>query len=224
MPTTSPSFTAYLRRKADPLWREEQAHPFLTELGNGTLPLDKFRHYMRQDYVFLIEFCRVVALAAAKALDLDDMAWFAGLLHETLNTEMALHVGFCEDFGITKADLETTAPAPATVAYTSHMLAAARSGDALEAAMSILPCSWGYAEIGQLLAGKGMPVNQPLYARWIGTYASPDFAALADRLRSFVDRSVQGQPQARLDGLEAIFMESSHHEHRFWDSAYRMDA
>ena len=68
------------------VFEREQQHPFIVGLGDGTLPPEKFRYYMRQDYVFLIEFCRVIGLAAAKAEDLEDMGGFARLLDETLNS------------------------------------------------------------------------------------------------------------------------------------------
>ena len=84
-----------LRSRAAPIWEREQSHPFVTGIGDGSLSLDRFRYYMRQDYVFLIDFCRAISLGVAKASQISDMGWFATLIHETLNTEMALHVSFC---------------------------------------------------------------------------------------------------------------------------------
>ncbi|MBM3948553.1 MAG: thiaminase II [SAR202 cluster bacterium] len=217
------SFTQGLRQKAAPLWEQEQSHPFLLGLGDGTLPLDRFRYYMRQDYVFLVDFCRVVALAAAKAGRVEDMAWFARLLHETLNAEMAMHVSFCGDLGITEAELKSTAPSPTTVAYTGYLLRIAHSGDVCEAAVAILPCSWGYAEIGRMLTGRGLP-KQRLYRRWIEQYASPEFAALDDQLRAFIDRQAPSYPASRLRELEQVFLQCSRYEYLFWDAAYRMEA
>lgn len=216
-------FTEYLRKKADSLWKREQEHPFLAELSEGTLSLEAFRYYMRQDYVFLIEFCRVVAFTVAKAQDLGDMSWFAQLLDETLNTEMTLHVSFCEDFGISIDELQNTKSSPTTTQYTSYLLETASAGNALESAMAILPCSWGYAEIGQNCVRKGLPTNQPLYSKWIQMYASPEFHELAVRIRAFIDRLAPTQSEPQLDRLEEIFMESSRYEYNFWDAAYRME-
>ena len=121
-------FSEILRDRAATVWEQEHQHPFVVELGNGTLPLEKFQWYMKQDYLFLIDFSRVIALAVAKAETLEDMGWFAQLLHETLNTEMSLHVSFCEDFGITEDELLATRLSPTTLAYTGHMLSNAHSG------------------------------------------------------------------------------------------------
>ena len=66
-----------LRSRAAPIWESEQSHPFVTGIGDGTLPLDRFKYYMRQDYVFLIDFCRAISLAVAKSPGLEEMGWFA---------------------------------------------------------------------------------------------------------------------------------------------------
>jgi len=42
------------------------------------------------------------------------MSWFAGLLDETLNAEMALHREYCREFDISAEELEATVGAPAT--------------------------------------------------------------------------------------------------------------
>ena len=101
-----------MRARAASIWESEQSHPFVTGIGDGTLSLDRFKYYMCQDYVFLIDFCRAISLAVAKSPGLEEMGWFARLIHETLNTEMALHISFCADFGITEEELLSTEPSP----------------------------------------------------------------------------------------------------------------
>ena len=152
-------FSDILRDRASGIWEMEHRHPFVVELGDGTLPLEKFQWYMRQDYLFLIDFSRVIAMAVVKADSLEGMGWFARLLHETLNTEMALHVSFCQDFGISESELLATQLSPTTLAYTNHMLSNAHSGTIGEIAATLLPCSWGYAEIGQALEARGKPTD-----------------------------------------------------------------
>ena len=164
------------------------AHPFITGVGDGTLPLEKFKYYVVQDYVYLIDYSRVLALAAARALKLEDMSWFAGLLDETLNLEMSLHRGFCEEFGISAQELEAAEASPTTVAYTSFLLKTAHQGSFGELVASLLPCQWGYWEIGNHLLQQGLPKNAPLYAKWIEMYTSEEFADLANHIRGH-DRS-----------------------------------
>ena len=216
-------FSDELRRKAAPIWDKEHSHPFVTGIGDGSLSLDKFKYYMRQDYLFLVDFSRAIALAAAKARTLEDMGWFARLLHETLNTEMALHVSFCDDFGITEEELLATRTSPTTLAYTRFLLQTAFSQSAGVIASAILPCAWGYSETGKMLYDRGLPKGQPLLSRWIEMYNAPEFAELADWLRSFIDREADASGSRELELMESSFIRGSQYEYMFWDAAYRME-
>src|ERR1700693_2579967 len=120
--TTRSSFTQAIRVKAQPIWDRELKHPFVRGLSDGTLPIQRFRFYLAQDYVFLIEYCRVFALAAAKARDPETIGVFARLLDETLNTEMQLHRDYCARLHLAKAELEAATPQPVTHAYPRHLL------------------------------------------------------------------------------------------------------
>ena len=159
------SFAEDIEQKALPIRLAILAHPFITGVGDGTLPVEYFKHYVMQDYVYLIDYARVLALASARAPDLETMGWFAGLLDETLNTEMDLHRSYCAEFGITRQALEATRPAPTTIAYTSFLLKVAYQGSFPELVASLLPCQWGYWEVGAHLGALWEPGNLLLYSQ-----------------------------------------------------------
>ena len=217
------SFSEDLRSKVAPVWDREKAHPFVRGIGDGNLALERFAYYMRQDYIYLVEYCRVLALAVAKAASLEDMGWFARLLHETLNTEMELHREFCREIGVSQREMEQTRPSPTTVAYTSHLTSTAYSGGLGQLTASILPCQWGYSEIGQTLADVGAPPSQPHYSKWIEMYSSPEFSQLSDFLRGLLDRIAKDSGQEERRRMEQAFLVSSRFEYLFWDAAYRME-
>jgi thiaminase/transcriptional activator TenA len=213
-------FTAALLHETAPLWERVHAHPFVRGMGDHTLPPESFRFYMVQDYLFLVEFCRVLALGAAKAPDLETMGRFATLLQATLHTEMALHRGYAARCGITEAELEAAEPAAATHAYTRHLLHAALSGTIGELAAALLPCQWSYAEIGRLLDRTAPRPLHDLYGEWIAAYASPDFGALADWLRGLVDRLAADAGPAERERMARHFVDSTRYEYLFWDAAF----
>ncbi len=212
--------TERLHHAAAPIWQKTLHHPFVTELGNGTLPLEKFRFYMCQDYVFLIEYSRVLALATAKAPDVETMGRFANLLDATLNREMALHREFASQCGISAIALAHTQAAPTTHAYTRHLVSVAALGDLAEILTAMLPCQWGYCEIGQMLAKQGKPTAAPFYCQWIEMYDSPEFAALAAWVREVLDSFDDTVSEER---LREIFTTSARYEYLFWDMAYRQE-
>ena len=217
------SFAENIEMKTSPVRQAILAHPFITGVGDGTLPVEKFKHYVLQDYVYLIDYARVLALASARAPDLETMSWFAGLLDETLNTEMELHRSYCAEFGITRSELEGTQAAPTTIAYTSFLLKVAHQDSFGELVASLLPCQWGYWEIGEHLAKRGEPKQAPLYTKWIQMYSSTEFEELARNIRSLADRVAEEAAPAQLAGMEEAYLTSLRLEHRFWDMAYSLE-
>lgn len=215
--------TEQLQQQAAAVREQVFQHPFVTGIGEGTLPLAAFRYYMCQDYVFLIDYCRVLALAVAKAPDLETMGRFAALLHATLHTEMALHRDFAAQFGISLAELEATQAAPGTRSYTQHLLTTAYAGSLADVTAALLPCMWDYSDIGQRLAAQGLPAAQPLYGAWITMYATPDFAELTTWLRGLLDRLADQAAPADQARLSRIFLDSCRYEYLFWDMAYRQE-
>jgi thiaminase (transcriptional activator TenA) len=209
-------FSAQLRRAADPIWRAQHEHPFVRGVADGSLPIAGFERYVRQDYVFLVEYGRLLALGAARAPDLQTMRRFAGLTQAILGEEMELHRAFARELGIAEAELAAEEPAPVTRAYTDFLLRTAALGDFGELAAALLPCMWGYAEIGAALGREPAP-PEPRYAKWIATYAAPEFAELAAWCRALVDRLAAETGVAGRERMRRAFLVCSEHELAFWD-------
>ncbi|NQW17046.1 MAG: thiaminase II [Chloroflexi bacterium] len=202
--------------------RAHRDHPTVRGIGDGTLSLERFRYYMSQDYLFLIEYCRVVALATAKSPDLESMGQWAALLNETLNSEMELHRSFCEDFGISRDALEATRPSATTLAYTGFLLQTARDGTIAEIASAMLPCQWGYDQIGEELGRSGIAESGSLHRRWIDGYNAPEYRALTTWLRELTDGLAETASDDRREEMRQLFAEGVRHEHAFWQAAWDM--
>ena len=216
------SFAQELRDAASDIWEAQLSHPFVRGIGDGTLPEDRFRFYVRQDYLFLIDYGRLLALGAARAPRLEWMRRFSGLAHGVLESEMDLHRQFAARWGITIEQLETERAAPATAAYCDSLLRTASLGDFAELAAALLPCMWSYAEIGARLAAGGPPGHEG-YAEWIATYAGAEFQELAEWARELTDAAaadVAGPGRLR---MHTAFRTSTEHELAFWESAWRSD-
>jgi thiaminase/transcriptional activator TenA len=222
MPSDPPTTTiaAELRAAAADVWEAQHAHPFVRGVGDGTLDEARFRHYVRQDYRFLIDYGRMLALGAARAPRLAEMRRFAALAQSVLESEMTLHVGFAERWGIGLAELEAEPMAPATAAYTDFLLRTSALGDYAELVAALLPCMWGYAEIGERLARAGVPEHAG-YATWIATYADPEFQALAAWARELCDTAAADAGPGIRERMHAAFRTSSEHELAFWEAAWQ---
>ena len=212
------SFSAELREAAGPAWEAQVAHPFVRGIGDGTLPEEQFRFYVRQDYLFLIDYGRLLALAAARAPRLEWMRRFAALAQSVLETEMDLHRQFAARWGVTAEQLESERTAPATDAYCDFLLRTAALGDFAELAAALLPCMWSYAEIGQRLAAAGPPDHDG-YAEWIAMYAGDEFGELAAWSRELTDAAAEGVAGPGRERMHAAFRASLEHELAFFTAA-----
>ena len=215
-------FTEQLREAADPIWRSQLDHPFVRGIASGDLDPKRFEHWVRQDYLFLIEYCRLFGLAAARAPDLATLVAFADLLQATARTEMDLHRGLAAEIGVGAADLEREEMAPTTRAYTDFLVRTAATGDFAELCAALLPCMWGFSEIGVSLARSARP-DDPRYASWIDSYASEEFATLAGWCRDLVDGLAEEAAPPLRERMKAAFVTSSRYELAFWDMAWRLE-
>lgn len=212
------SVTQRLRTVSEPVWRSMLEHRFVLAIGEGSVDMQRFGFWVRQDYLFLIDYSRLFALAAARAPDHETMTAFARLCDKTLSNEMALHRAYASEFGISETELQSEAKAPETAAYCDFLLRTASLGDYVELVAALLPCMWGFNEIGLALAAKGLPEQRQCRA-WIEMYASPEFTQLTSWCREILDRLATGLPEPALRRLEAAFVTSSRHELAFWDMA-----
>lgn len=212
-------FSAELRHGADAVWEAQHAHPFVRGIGDGSLPSERFRFYVRQDYLFLADYGRLLALGAARAPRLEWTRRFAALAHSVLETEMELLRQFAARWGVSVAALEAEEAAPATRAYGDFLLRTAALGDFGELVAALLPCMWGYAEIGERLAGGGALSTHP-YREWIEMYASPEFGELAAWCRGLVDEAGAAAGAELRERMRGAFLTSSELELGFWEGAW----
>jgi thiaminase/transcriptional activator TenA len=216
------TFSDELRAAAADVWEAQLAHPFVRGIGDGTLTVERFAHYVRQDYVFLVEYARMLALGAARAADVGTMRRFAELAEAILGEEMELHRAFAREFQISEAELEAEPPAPTTQAYTDFLVRTAALGDQAELAAALLPCMWGYSELGRRLAAAGAPPDER-YARWIAMYASEEFEELAIWCRGLVDRLGAAADDHGRARMTRAFVTSSRYELAFWEMGWTLE-
>jgi len=201
-------------------WQDYTRHTFVMQLGNGCLAQPCFLHYLKQDFLFLKHYARAYALAIYKANNLADMRQALPSVQALLDIEINHHITYCQDWGLTEADLEAEQEDYGTVAYTRYVLDTGMSGDLVELYAALAPCSIGYAEIGRLLAAEKQnhSAANP-FASWIALYSGQEFqqsvadsTAHFDRLLAEIDINSQ-----RGQRLLNIFKTATRMEVAFWE-------
>ena len=77
----------WLRKSCPQIWDSLHDHPFLREMATGTLSLDRFRFYLEQDTMYLREYAKCMALGAARADRVDEVAWLRDSLDNIVDNE-----------------------------------------------------------------------------------------------------------------------------------------
>jgi thiaminase/transcriptional activator TenA len=215
----SMKFSDQLRHIVDPIWEKSFEHPFVKEIAQGTLDIQKFVHYLKQDSYYLTHFAKIQSIGAAKAPDLATAGRMAFHAHCTYQAEHALHETFFHELNI-QPDPHFV-PAPTAYQYVTHLHAVASQGSLGEIIAAILPCYWLYYEIGHRY--KDAKPNHPIYDKWIATYGDEWFGELVkeqiDRLDWLADRT----NDAEREKMKRHFQISSRYELAFWEMAYTLE-
>lgn len=211
-----------LHEAAAPIWEACLSHPFVTGIGDGTLPVEKFRHFMLQDYLYLFDYARVFAFGVVKARDPQLMRSFAANVDAILGGEMKIHRAYMKRLGITEEQVFKVKPALDNLSYTNYMLSVASSGGPLEIVASILACSWSYAEIGQALAAIPGAAEHPFFGEWIQGYSSEEYAATNQALIELMDSLAANATEEQIAYLTEVFVNCSRYELGFWDMSWEL--
>jgi len=214
-----------LRSACTKEWDAYCNHEFVRRLGDATLPQQNFRHYLEQDYLFIIHFCRAWALAVYKAETLTDMRAAAASLNNMLNYEMTLHVKYCSKWEIEEQDMQQIEEARANMAYTRYVLDRGLAGDILDLHVALAPCIIGYAVIGKKLASDPATKleNNP-YKDWIEMYAAEEYQDVGrTAVRNLDELAASRMGPGRLQSLVKTFRQAVSLEIGFWDMGLNLE-
>ena len=217
------SFSRGLKEKAIKVWEDGYNHPFVQELGQGTLDKKKFQFYLLQDYKYLLQYAKVFALAAVKADSEELMIRLTNVQHNVLN-EINLHRQYMEEFGVSRDEMTEAKPSLFNRTYTANMLAVGQTGDLAEIIATVFPCAWTYHDYGKRLKEQyADQLEDNFYKTWIETYASAEFEESFTWFYVALDQLVVEKTDAQRAKVEQIFISSVEFEYLFWDMAYKQE-
>lgn len=222
--TMTISTSELFREESTPIWTALHQHPFITELSEGTLPLDKFRFFLEQDIFYLEEYARCLAMGAAKARSERELRYFTVDLNKVLDAEIPSNRSLLAqviDLGAEDRS-GSLAMAPANLAYTSYMQSLSLRGGSLEIMAALLPCAWTYVEIATALQER-TETTHPVYRGWIAYFTLPQTVEMVADMRRDFDALVVEEAEARRRELAQIFATSSRLERSFWEMAYTLE-
>ncbi len=201
-----------------PIYQEILKMPFIEELKNGTLPLEKFQFYMLQDAKYLENYGRALAALGSKAADNEMALDFFEFGKNALIVERALHEAYFKQFKLEPNQEITIEP---VCHHYLHFLKSTVAYDPIEVATAaILPCFWIYKEVGDHIYQNQNTENNP-YKNWIETYSGEEFAEGVKKALKYSNYMAENSTEKGRKAMLEAFIAASRLEFNFWDAAYR---
>ncbi|KAI8307104.1 putative hydroxymethylpyrimidine/phosphomethylpyrimidine kinase 2 [Colletotrichum sp. SAR11_240] len=212
-------FIEYMLARPDvkDVWSEFVYHPFVMAMGDGTLPLESFKKYLIQDYLYLVHFARANSLASYKAKNIADISAGATIVSH-IAREMSLHIDYCKGFGITVPEIEATEEHQACTAYTRYVLDVGQSEDWIALQMALAPCLLGYGAVAKQLHGDVKTKRDDnTYWKWIENYVADDYVQAVKTGSELIERHAVLQSPSSIERLIKIFIHGTKMEIGFWE-------
>jgi thiaminase/transcriptional activator TenA len=189
------------------------ALPFNRDLAEGTLDQARFNFYIAQDALYLDQYARILAMAAARGPDGATLRLFADAALEGIAVEQALHGQYLSHVAA------ETEPSPDCLSYTSFLLATAYHEPWEVLLAALLPCFWIYWDVGQAIARQAATDNP--YRAWIDTYSDEAFGSVVEAVIAATDRAAKAASDSVRARMMTAFVRSTQYEWLFWDGAYQ---
>ena len=209
------TFFYKLKSSCNKEWSEYTNHKFLSDLVSNKLPDKNFKKYLVQDYIFLQQFLKILALSVYKSNSFEEINRSVNFI-KGIDHEIKLHVSYCEKWKIPLQSLSNIKVEKTNSAYSDHVLNVGKNGNNLDIFSCLSPCIIGYGEIGFRLS-KIRNWKKSKYSSWIKMYSSKKYQQIAKDNINYLDILFKSNNNKNLDKLKNNFKKSTLLERNFWD-------
>jgi len=204
-----------LKSNCNKEWSEYTDHKFLSDLVSSKLPDKNFKKYLVQDYIFLQQFLKILALSVYKSNSYDEINRSVNFI-KGIDHEIKLHISYCKKWKIPLRSLSNIKVEIANSAYTDHVLSIGKNGNNLDIFSCLSPCIIGYGEIGFKLS-KIKNWKKSKYSSWIKMYSSKEYQKVAKDNIDYLDILFKSNKNKNLNKLKSNFKKSTILERNFWE-------
>lgn len=197
------------------VWDEYLHHNFVKELEKGTLKEENFLFYLKQDYIYLINYAKCYALLALNANNAKELRFAMKFQNYIVEGELELHKSILK-LGIDADKLCVKDESIVNIAYTRYMLSVGQSGDFLDMLVALSACAIGYGYIGAEIISRLSKdeLEKHPYNEWILTYSGEVFQAEIKEFEDFLNS--YEVDENKFKKLSEIFHTVVRLEREFW--------
>ncbi|HHJ09738.1 MAG TPA: thiaminase II [Bacteroidetes bacterium] len=211
------SFTQNLWEQVKPIYKKILEHPFIKELGTGTLDINIFKYYIEQDSLYLVDYARALSVLSAKSGNIEYILQFSQFAADTIIVERSLHDTYFKKYNLHLPREQN----PACFMYTRYLLSTCSLQNIETGVAALLPCFWVYREVSSHIlniAGKDNP-----FIDWIRAYSTGKFAASTDIMLQITETIAAGASETVKNKMIEAFIMATRLEYLFWDGNYKRE-
>ena len=199
------------------LWERMVYHPFVVEMGEGSLPTEKFKRYFLQDYVFVGDLVSMTAQGISKAPDFDAASRLHSFLSGILDPENDLFLRAFDILGASEEEYSSASASPTTRAFGDFLVRTGLEGSFEEIITVLYVTEATYLDWGTRLISEGKKPDNPVYREWIDIHSPLVLGSLVKWMGQYLDASDLSTQRTKIDRK---FQTALRYEFLFWEAAY----
>ncbi len=200
-------------------WKEACEKPFVLAMANGTLDAGKFRDYMLQDYLYLLDYVEILKKIREQAPTEETKGFLSSLIDGTIEEINNVHIPSMKENGITEEQIAQAKRLDVIVNYMAFMQKSVEDEGFLGGITALLQCCWGYAYIADAVKqAHATEVAASKFASWFEAYTCESYLGLKTLWVDMVDRECAGIDAAQTERFCKIFTTCAACENDLWDA------
>ena len=214
-------FSDKLYAGVNDLWREAADKPFVREMALGTLSEKRFRNYMIQDYLSLLDYMEILSFIRSQTEDEVLRRFLLAVINETESETYRVHLPHMRKIGVSDEETASAVRLQVISEYTEYMRAQVREHGFLAGLTALLQCSWVYAYIGEKMTAEcSEEIAASPFRFWFDAYTCKEYIEANQMWVDTLDRETEGITDDTAMLLKSIFRTCAEYENKLWDDLY----
>lgn len=203
------------------LWEEAVSKPFVTEMARGTLSMNRFRYYMLQDYLYLLDYIDILRDILKYTENSGLKKFLCHIIAETRNETERVHVPNMKKIGISDDEIRNCQKADVIKNYVRYMREQLEESGLKAGLTALLQCSWVYAYIGEKMTERyPEEIQRSAYKSWFDSYTCKEYIQANQTWMDVLNRETAKRGPEETKKLCDIFQTCASYENQFWDMLY----
>lgn len=201
-------------RESSNLIEEIKKHPFNVELMNNTLDYEKFKFYLQQDFLYVVDCTRALLIIAAKFSDIEIMNKLICVAVGTFATRdyYIEHFADCDLSDSHKKSRSCSA-------FTDFFVRIAYHNSVAEGLAASYPCFCIYQIIVRRIM-KGKTTTDNKYQKWIDFFSSDAADTMINDVTNIMNSLYKKSNDNEQKTMLEFFRSGLQLEMEFWDEIY----